>query len=250
MVHIKNNPKDAKKSLKKSLIYTALAVIFTLFGFLSRNYMINITKAVKTAFKRITTFISNVITPINDLNPIAMIFILIALVFLFKAVLTIKGLSRKQKDKSKNQFSKLPDNYYMFSNYIIENTNIPNIIICPKGIYTIHSKQIENSNNSFTVVKQSILQSKTVNDFMQKNNIGNFYVKTIVTLDEDNDKIKQHFPELPVIQPDKLQEYLDSQETKYSDDECKKIALQLKSVVNGLDNNISDKNMATLKVKS
>ena len=71
-----------------------------------------------------------------------------------------------------------------------------------------------------------------------------------VTLDEGNDKIKQHFPELPVIQPDKLQEYLDSQETKYSDDECKKVASQLKSVVNSLDKNSSDKNMTASKVKN
>ncbi len=67
---------------------------------------------------------------------------------------------------------------------------------------------------------------------MQKNNVGNYYVKTIVTLDEVNDKVKQHFPELPVLKTDNLQQYLDSQETKYSEDDCKKIALQLKAVVN------------------
>ncbi len=251
MVHIKNKPQNAKKSLKKTLIYAGIAVISTLLGFLAQNYMSSITKAIKLAFEGITTFISNVITLINDLNIFAMIFLLIALVFLMKATLSIKSLFMKQKDKDKNLFSKLPENYYMFSNFIIENTSIQNILICPKGIYTIHSKQVEASNkeNSFAVVKQSILQSKTVNDFMQKNNIGNYYVKTIVTLDEVNDKVKQHFPELLVMQTDKLQQYLDSQETKYSRDECKKISLQLKSVVNSIDKNIPDKNMAALKIK-
>ena len=209
-------------------------VVFTVLGFLAQNYMSSITKTIKSAIRGITTFISNIITPINDLNIFAMIFLLIALVFLVKATLSIKSLVMKQKDKDKNLFSKLPENYYMFSNIIIEHSSIQNILICPKGIYTIHSKQIGTANkeNSFAVVKQSILQSKTVNDFMQKNNIGNYYVKTIVTLDEVNDKVKQHFPDLPVMQTDKLQQYLDSQETKYLDDECKKIALQLKAVVN------------------
>lgn len=218
----KKQTQRCKKSLKKTLIYTGFAVVFALLGFLSQNYMSGITKAIKLAFQEITTFISNAIIPINDLNIFATIFLLIALVFLVKATLSIKSLFMKQKDKDKKLFSK------------------------------IHSKQVKTSNNenSFAVIKQSILQSKVVNDFMQKNNIGNYYVKTIVNLDDVNDKVKQHFPELCAMQPDKLQEYLDSQETKYSDNECKKIALQLKSIVNSLNENIPDKNMAAIKIKN
>lgn len=246
MVHIKNNSKDTNKSLKKSLYYTSFAIAFAFLGFLSQNYMSDITNFIKITFQNLKVFISNFIIPINDMNILTIIFLLIALVLLVKATLSIKGLLKKDNDK--NLFSRLPNNYHLFSNFIIDNNSIPNILICPKGIYTIHSnKVITSRDNSFLIVKQSILQSKVVNDFMQKNSIGNYYVKTIVTLDEVNDKVKQYFPEICVSQQDKLQEYLDSQETKYSDAECKRIAMQLKEVITSENQNTSSKNMSGTK---
>ena len=230
MMYVGKDQKGKSKSIKKIITYVILALAFASLGIAYPH--------LGKFFDDLKNILADIIEPIGDVNIFTIFFIFVAIFFLSMAIMTIKNMTSKQNNKGHILFSNIPSNYHLFSNYAIDNINISNILICPKGIYTIHTNQGENpkGEHNFSVIKQSILQSKLLNDFMQKMNIGNYYVKTIVVLDDISDRAKQHFPDMPILQPDKLDEYLNSLDDKYSDSECADIATRLNGALASIDN--------------
>lgn len=109
-------------------------------------------------------------------------------------------------------------------------------MVCPKGIFTIDTKTWKDSsqknlkyNKQYNMIKQGILNSKLLNDFLHKNNVGNYFVNTIVVFANWDEKLKEHFSDIPVLQPEQLAQHISSFPDKYSSDECKNIAEALKN---------------------
>lgn len=230
MMYVGKDQKGKSKSIKKIITYVILALAFASLGIAYPH--------LGKFFDDLKNILLDIIKPMGNLNAFTILAILVAIFFLSMAIMTIKDMTSKQKNKGHSLFSNIPSNYHLFSNFTIDNIKISNILICPKGIYTIYTNQGENlkGEHNFSVIKQSILQSKLLNDFMQKMNIGNFYVKTIVVLDDISDRAKQHFPDMPILQPDKLDEYLNSLDDKYSDSDCADIAKRLNEALVSNDN--------------
>ena len=230
MMYVGKDQNGKSKLIKKIIAYAILALAFASLG-IAYPYL-------GKFFGYLKNILVDIIEPISDVNIITIFFIFVALFFLAMAIMTIKDMTSKQKSRGNTLFKNIPNNYHVFSNYTIDNSKISNILICPKGIYTIHTNQggIPKGEHNFSVIKQSILQSKLLNDFMQKTNIGNYYVKTIVVLDDISDRAKQHFPDMPIIEPDKLDEYINSLDDKYSDSECTDIATKLNQALGSNDN--------------
>ncbi len=108
-------------------------------------------------------------------------------------------------------------------------------MVCPKGIFTIDTKNWKASaqknlkyNKQYNMIKQGILNSKLLNDFLQKNQSGNYFVNTIVAFADWDEKLKEHFADIPVLQPEQLTQHITSFPDKYPADECKRIADALK----------------------
>ncbi len=253
MIEIKKKEANTKKLIRNSLLYLSMGALLTISGYMVQNYFDSVISGIRGFFNKIASIVSNCMLPLHSLNIFAVILFFMSTVFIVKGIFSLKDVFSKRKISKRDPlFSKLPNNYFMFKDIPIGHFTIPNVLICPKGIFTVHTNlDIDLKKvNTFATIKQSILHSKALNDFMQKSAIGNYYVRTIVLMDTVDDKVKIHFSDIPVLQPDNFYAYVDKLESKYSDEECSKLIKLLKISLCSLQANKNLSSSSTMSRKA
>lgn len=139
--------------------------------------------------------------------------------------------------------SSLPDDWYIFNDMIVGRSQIDHIVICPKGIYTIETKNYQGTiyGNAekqewsqvinydyktpfYNPVKQGIGHSVALSKYLKGGGFNNVWVNTIVVFTEPSVELKVFSPKVPIIHLSKLSEFLNNQKQIINPNECTKIA--------------------------
>lgn len=125
--------------------------------------------------------------------------------------------------------SSFPDNWYIFNDMIVGRSQIDHIVVCPKGVYTIETKnyqgtiygnaekqewsQVINFHKTlfYNPVKQGRGHSVALNKYLEKCGLNQIWVNTIVVFTEPSVELKVFSPKVPVIHLSKLNEFLNNQ---------------------------------------
>jgi len=233
-----------KRIARKPVVYLSTGIFLIVAGYITFNYSYSIANTVKTAFSRMITALKDFFSPLGEidisLNAATLSTVILFALSLWFITKGVASILHTYKDSDVTRLlSKLPDGYYLLNDINFENNLIDHIVVCPKGIFTIDTKSWKDSaqknlkhdkkyNNQYNMIKQGILNSKLLNDFLQKNNVGNYFVNTIIVFADWDEKLKEHFSDIPVLQPELLTQHISSFPDKYSADECKKIADAIK----------------------
>lgn len=138
--------------------------------------------------------------------------------------------------------SSFPDNWYVFNDMIVGRSQIDHIVICPKGVYTIETKNYrgtiygnaekqewfqvisEHKTPFYNPVKQGIGHSVALSKYLEESGFNKVWVNTIVVFAEPSVELKVFSPKVPVIHQSKLSEFFNNQKQGINHDECSKIA--------------------------
>jgi hypothetical protein len=107
--------------------------------------------------------------------------------------------------------SSFPDNWYVFNDMIVGRSQIDHIVVCPKGVYTIETKNyrgtiygnaekqewyqvIESYTTPFyNPVKQGVGHSVALSKYLEESGFNKVWVSTIVVFTKPNVELKYIF---------------------------------------------------------
>jgi len=145
--------------------------------------------------------------------------------------------------------SSFPDDWYVFNDIIVGRSQIDHIIICPKGVYSIETKnyqgtiygnaekqkwfQVINKYKTpfYNPVKQGIGHSVALSKYLEESGFNKVWVNTIVVFAEPTVELKVFSPKVPVIHQSKLSEFFNNQKQVMNPDECAKIAKSVHQLI-------------------
>lgn len=145
--------------------------------------------------------------------------------------------------------SSFPDNWYVFNDMIVGRSQIDHIVVCPKGVYTIETKnyrgtiygnaekqewfQVISGHNTpfYNPVKQGIGHSVALSKYLEENGFNKIWVNTIVVFTEPSVELKVFSLKVPVIHQSKLSEFFNDQKQVMNPDECSKIAKSVHKLI-------------------
>jgi hypothetical protein len=145
--------------------------------------------------------------------------------------------------------SSFPDDWYVFNDMIVGSSQIDHIVICPKGVYTIETKNyrgtiygnaekqewyqvIESYTTPFyNPVKQGVGHSVALSKYLKESGFNKVWVNTIVVFTKPNVELKVFSPKVPVIHQSKLSEFFNNQKQVMNPDECSKIAKSVHKLI-------------------
>jgi hypothetical protein len=139
--------------------------------------------------------------------------------------------------------SSFPDDWYIFNDMIVGRSQIDHIVICPKGMYTIETKNYQGTiygnaekqewsqvinydykTQFYNPVKQGTGHSVALSKFLKASGFNKVWVNTIVVFTEPSVELKVFSPKVPVIHLSKLSEFFKNQKQVMNPNECTKIA--------------------------
>lgn len=139
--------------------------------------------------------------------------------------------------------SDFPDDWHIFNDMIVGRSQIDHIIVCPKGIYTIETKnyqgtiygnaekpewyQVSNYDYKTTFynpVKQGNGHSLSLSKYLEKSSFKKIWVNTIVVFTEPSVELKVFSPKTPVIYLSELKGFLNKENQVMNPSYCNKIA--------------------------
>lgn len=153
--------------------------------------------------------------------------------------------------------SSFPDDWYVFNDMIVGRSQIDHIVVCPKGVYTIETKnyrgtiygnaekqewfQVINEHKTpfYNPVKQGIGHSVALSKYLEDSGFHKVWVNTIVVFvvftevvfTEPSVELKVFSPKVPVIHQSKLSEFFNNQKWVMNPDECAKIAKSVHKLI-------------------
>lgn len=145
--------------------------------------------------------------------------------------------------------SSFPDDWYVFNDMIVGNSQIDHIVICSKGVYTIETKNyrgtiygnaekqewyqvIESYTTPFyNPVKQGVGHSVALSKYLEESGFNKVWVNTIVVFTKPNVELKLFSPKVPVIHQSKLSEFFNNQKQVIKPDESAKIAKSVHKLI-------------------
>lgn len=145
--------------------------------------------------------------------------------------------------------SSFPDDWYVFNDMIVGSSQIDHIVICPKGVYTIETKNyrgtiygnaekqewyqvIESYTTPFyNPVKQGVGHSVALSKYLEESGFNKVWVNTIVVFTKPNVELKVFSPKVPVIHQSKLSEFFNNQKQVIKPDESAKIAKSVHKLI-------------------
>jgi hypothetical protein len=143
-----------------------------------------------------------------------------------------------------------PDNWYIFNDINVGRSQIDHIVVCPKGVYTIETKNYRgtiygNAKNQdwsqvinygyktkfYNPVKQGNGHSVALSKYLEENGFNKIWINTIVIFTKPRVKLKVYSPEVPVIYLSDLSEYFNEQKQVMSPSQCNKIAMCVSKLI-------------------
>lgn len=137
--------------------------------------------------------------------------------------------------------SGFPDDWYVFNDMIVGRSQIDHIVVCPKGVYTIETKNYRGSiyghaerqewsqvinyaTTFYNPVKQGTGHSVALSKYLERSGFTTkIWVNTIVVFTEPSVELKVFSPKVPVVYLSELSEFLDKQKQTMSPEHCAKI---------------------------
>ncbi|SDF85468.1 Nuclease-related domain-containing protein [Methanolobus vulcani] len=138
----------------------------------------------------------------------------------------------------------MPDNWYIINDMVVGSSQIDHIVVCPKGVYTIETKNYRgtiygNANDQYWMqvfpngseydfynpVKQGNKHSLELSKYLEENNLKS-WVNTVVVFPGDEVTLKVYSPKTKVLYLKELAAYFmeqrDTLDQKFCDDvvEC------------------------------
>ena len=139
--------------------------------------------------------------------------------------------------------SDFPDDWYIFNDMIVGHSQIDHIVICPKGIYTIETKNYQgtiygNAEKSewyqvinydyktpfYNPVKQGNGHSFSLSKYLEESGFKKIWVNTIVVFTEPSVELKVFSPKVPVIYLSALRGFLNKEKQVMTPSYCNEIA--------------------------
>ena len=139
--------------------------------------------------------------------------------------------------------SDFPDDWYVFNDMIVGRSQIDHIVVCPKGIYTIETKNYQGTiyGNAekpewyqvinydyktpfYNPVKQGNGHSLSLSKYLEKTGFKKIWVNTIVVFTEPSVELKVFSPKIPVIYLSELKDFLNKEKQLMNTIYCNKIA--------------------------
>ena len=135
-----------------------------------------------------------------------------------------------------------PKYWYIFNDMFVGRSQIDHIVVCPKGVYTIETKNYQGTIHGnaekpewsqviysyktpfYNPVKQGNGHSVSLSKYLRKNGFDKLWVNTIVVFTDPGVKLKVFSPKVPVIYLSELKEVFNKQQQIMNPDQCIKIA--------------------------
>lgn len=135
-----------------------------------------------------------------------------------------------------------PDDWYIFNDMIVGRSQIDHIVICPKGVYTIETKNYQGTiygnaekrewsqfiddheTKFYNPVKQGDGHSLSLKKYLHESGVKKVWVNTIVVFNELEGVLKVYSPKVPVIYVSGLKDFFDNRPKVLSPHECAEMA--------------------------
>lgn len=152
-----------------------------------------------------------------------------------------------------------PKYWYIFNDMFVGRSQIDHIVICPKGVYTIETKNYQGTiyGNAeeqewfqvinydyktpfYNSVKQGIAHSVALSKYLEKSGFKKIWVDTIVVFTEPSVKLKVFSPKVPVNYLSELSEFFNNQQQIMNPDQCIKIAKYVHKIIHAKREKVRD----------
>ncbi len=144
--------------------------------------------------------------------------------------------------------SMFPDDWYIFNDVILESAQIDHILICPKGVYTIETKnysgEIYGDSKEFEwtqiigdklIAFYNPVKQANKHSFILGKNIRNqgfgIYVNSLVIFTSDSVDIKVVSPDVPVFHVSDLKKFFEDKEDKIPSNKCAEISNYIQNLI-------------------
>jgi hypothetical protein len=160
------------------------------------------------------------------------------------------------EDQVIEELDKLPENYYHANNVKMREAQIDHIVVCPKGVFTIETKNWQGDifgnsgkdnwkevfkyhyNNSWkeysksTPVKNPVVQAQRhsvkLSNYLKEKKFFNGFVQSLVVFIDNGNDVKVFSPHVPVLRPDGIVNYFSSLKDILNNEEVERIVSVIK----------------------
>ena len=150
-----------------------------------------------------------------------------------------------------NTLANFPDDWYIFNDVIIRDTQIDHILICPKGVYAIETKNYRGTINGdaespdwwqlirvrqtrlYNPIRQSRHHAVALANYFKESGYSQIWVEAVVVFSHPEVKLKVTSSKTPVIYLAQLTEFLDRRDQIISSQECEEISANLNNHLTG-----------------
>ncbi|MBI3600546.1 MAG: NERD domain-containing protein [Nitrospinae bacterium] len=144
-----------------------------------------------------------------------------------------------------------PDDWYVFNDVIIRDTQIDHILLCPKGVYAIETKHYRGTitgkaespdwwqfiqsrqTRMYNPIRQSLHHAAALANYLRTSGYSQIWVEPVVVFSHSEVKLDVTSPKVPVICLSQLKEFLDNRKQIMSPQECAEISANLNTHIAG-----------------
>ena len=150
-----------------------------------------------------------------------------------------------------NTLANFPDDWYIFNDVVIRDTQIDHILICPKGVYAIETKNYRGTISGdaespdwwqliqvrqarfYNPIRQSHHHAVALANYFRESGYSQIWVEEVIVFSHPEVKLKVTSSKTPVIYLAQLTEFLDNRDQIMSSQECEEISANLNNHLTG-----------------
>ncbi|MBI4712028.1 MAG: NERD domain-containing protein [Planctomycetes bacterium] len=169
----------------------------------------------------------------------------VSLVFRNKSFL----IGAKGEKMVSNALAGFPEDWYVFNDVIVGDTQIDHILICPKGVYAIETKHYRGTisgkadapdwwqfiqsrqTKMYNPIRQAFHHARALGKYLQGVGYNEIWVEPVVVFSHPEVKLDVTSPEASVIYLSQLKKLLDSRKQDMSPQECADISANLNTYI-------------------
>jgi|GEM_PF-2503626 len=146
-----------------------------------------------------------------------------------------------------------PRYWYIFNDMFVGSSQIDHIIVCPKGVYTIETKNYKGTiygnaekkewtqvfkkdgkyyrYSFYNPVKQGMKHSLELSNYLKKNGLKKIWVNTVIVFTNKEVELKVFSKKVPVLYLSNLREYFEKRKSVFSSNQCIDIGKLIQKLV-------------------
>lgn len=144
-----------------------------------------------------------------------------------------------------------PDDWYIFNDVVIRDTQIDHILICPKGVYVIETKHYRGTISGdaedtdwwqlissrqiqrYNPVRQTLHHAVALANYIRDAGYSKVWVEPLIVFSHPEVKLKVVSPKVPVICLSRLSDFLNSRPQMIGSQKCEEISIALNNYLVG-----------------